>query len=45
MRKLGTDEGIVENGDVTLPLDAEIPGEAQADVFLPELIPSELTRY
>lgn len=36
MRKLATYEGVVENGDVTLPPDDDIPENTGVDVLLPE---------
>ena len=36
MRKLTTYEGVVENGHVTLPPDAEIPEKTRVYVFVPD---------
>lgn len=36
MRKLATYEGVVENGHVTLPPNADIPGKTRVYVLVPE---------
>lgn len=36
MRKLATYEGIVENGHVTLPPDADIPDKTRVYVLVPD---------
>jgi hypothetical protein len=37
MRKLATYEGIIENGRVTLPPDAEIPDKTRVYVLVPDV--------
>ena len=37
MRKLATYEGVVENGHVTLPPDADIPEKTRVYVLVPDL--------
>ena len=37
MRKLSTYEGIVENGHVTLPLNADIPEKTRVFVVVPDV--------
>jgi len=37
MRKLATYEGVVENGHVTLPADADIPEKTRVYVLVPDL--------
>lgn len=37
MSKLATYEGVVENGHVTLPLDADIPEKTRVYVLVPNL--------
>ena len=37
MRKLATYEGVVENGHVTLPPDADIPDRTRVYVLVPDL--------
>ena len=37
MRKLATYEGIVENGHVTLPPDADIPEKTRVYVLVPDV--------
>ena len=36
MRKLATYEGVVENGHVTLPIDADIPDKTRVYVLVPD---------
>ena len=38
MRKLATYEGVVENGHVTLPPDADIPEKTRVYVLVPDLL-------
>ena len=37
MRKLATYEGVVENGHVTLPADADIPEKTRVYVLVPDV--------
>ncbi len=37
MRKLATYEGVVENGHVTLPEDADIPDKTRVYVLVPDV--------
>jgi hypothetical protein len=39
MRKLATYEGVVENGHVTLPPDADIPEKTRVYVLVPDVEP------